>query len=201
MTKQEAQALILNANSYFEQHSVGYQTWGKVEFLQIAVRIDDQKLLISNPNKSLSNQTPEDLQEIPLKGHSYFQKILFWSRNCDIALLTHQEYAAQVTETIPPILDDQAQLLGVNIKISKNPVDAVFKTFGRYTTILSNGQSICIGKTLEDAFVASQLLEKTAKAWILGKYIGGAKAINSIEALVMQIYYQLKYSKESQKNI
>lgn len=196
----EAQHLILHAHSYFEKHNAGYTTWGKVNFLQIAVRLDDRKILVSNPNKPLDKQTVEDLEVLPLKGSSYFQKILFWRWSSNVALLTQQEFASQVTETIPPILDDQAQLLGVNIKIAKNPIDAVFKIFGRYTVIIENGQSICIGSSLEDAFVAAQLLEKTSKAWVLGKYLGGAKAINIIEAWAMQQFYLLKYSKEASKN-
>lgn len=195
-----AQQLILGANEYFELHNAGYKTWGKVNFLQIAVRLDDRKILISHPDKALSQQTLEDLKIIPLKGESYFQKIFFWRWNIQVILLTHQEYASQVKETIPPILDDQAQLLGVNIKIAKSPIDALFKIFGRYATILHDGKSICIGNSLEDAFVAAQLVEKTSKAWVLGKYLGGAKSINIIEAWAMQQFYLLKYSKEAQKN-
>ncbi|MCZ2394416.1 MAG: hypothetical protein LC105_11200 [Chitinophagales bacterium] len=197
----EAQNLILNAPAFFEQHLEGYQTWGNVNFLQIAVRLDNRKILVSNPDKSLKEQTINDFSILPLKGDSYFQKLLFWKWKINIALLTYQEFASQVNETIPPILDDQAQLLGVNVKISKNPADAVFKTIGRYATILNDHKSICMGANLEDAFVAAQLLEKTSKAWVLGKYLGGAKAINIIEAWAMQQFYQLKYSKEAQKNI
>lgn len=201
MRLEEAQDLILQAHTYFKKHEASYQSWGKVNFLQIAVRLNDRKILLSNPDKGLDQQKAEDLKIIPLKGDTYFQKILFWSWNCHVVLLTHQEYASQIKETIPPILDDQAQLLGVNVKVSKKPSDVVFKTFGRYATILEDGHSICIGKTLEDAFVASQLLEKTSKSWILGKFLGGAKSINIIEAWVMQQFYLLKYSKQSSKNI
>src|SRR5690554_1584363 len=201
MELEKAQELILHAHTYFKKHEAGYKSWGKVNYLQIAVRLNDRTILISNPNKTLDQQEIQNLKIIPLKGASYFQKILFWNWNCKVALWTHQEYAAQIKETIPPILDDQAQLLGVNVKISNQPSDVVFKTLGRYATILSNGHSICFGKTLEDAFVATQLLEKTSKAWILGKHLGGAKSINIIEAWIMQQFYLLKYSKQSSKNI
>lgn len=200
MKLEQAQNLILGAANYFERQSQGYENWGQVHFLQMAVRLDDRQILVSHPEKPLSEQTEKDFKILPLKGESYFQKMLFWNWNCKIALLTQQEFASQVSETIPPILDDQAQLLGVNIKISNNPAHAVWNTIGRYTTILSNGQSLCIGKTLEDVFVASQLLEKTSKAWILGKLIGGAKSINIVEAWIMQQFYLLKYSKQAEQN-
>ncbi len=201
MTLIEAQQLIRSASDYFLHNREGYQSWGEVKFVQIAVRIDNRQLLISDPEKKLSEQTPEDLRIIPLKGDSYFQKILFWSPACNIALKTKQEFASQIQDTIPPVLDDQAQLLGINVKISKNPSDAVLKTIGRYATILKDGYSICIGKNLEDAFTASQLLEKTSKTWVLGKYLGGAKSINIFEAWIMHLFYQLKYSKQADKNI
>lgn len=200
MNLTEAQQLILGAHAFFEKNIAGYKTWGKVDFLQIAVRFNKNKILVSHPDKPLSQQTIEDFKILPLKGENYFQKILFWRWKIQVVLLTRQEFASQVKETIPPILDDQAQLLGVNIKIAKNPIDALFKIFGRFAVNLDNGNTICIGNTLEDAFVAAQLVEKTSKAWVLGKYLGGAKSINIIEAWAMQQFFLLKYSKEAQKN-
>lgn len=200
MNLKSAQELILQAQSYFDHHSEGYQTWGKVELKQVAIRVDKNKILISHPTKSLSEQTIQDFELIPSKGKTYFQKIFFWKWNMEVAFITKQEYASQVNETIPPILDDQAQLLGVNIKITNKPEDIICTLFSRYATILQNGQSICIGKTFEDTFVAAQLLEKTSKAWVEGKYLGGAIPINIIEAWAMQQFYLLKYSKEAQKN-
>lgn len=200
MNLKTAQEHILQAHKYFEQHTEGYQTWGKVEFKQIAIRVDKKNILVSHPTKALSEQTIEDFDLIPTKGDTYFQKIFFWKWNMEVAFLTQQEYASQVKETIPPILDDQAQLLGVNIKITNKPEDIICTLFSRYTTILKNGQSICIGKSFEDAFVAAQLLEKTSKAWLEAKYLGGAIPINIVEAWAMQQFYLLKYSKESQKN-
>ena len=129
MKLKAAQELILNAPHFFKIHLEGYHTWGKVEFLQIAVRLDNKKILISHPEKPFEQQTQNDFEILPLKGNTYFQKLLFWKWSSDVVVMTRQEYASQVKETIPPILDDQAQLLGVNIKISTSPSDAVFKSF------------------------------------------------------------------------
>jgi len=110
-----------------------------------------------------------------------------------------QQYASQVKEEIPAILDDQAQLLGVTVRIS-NPREIAFGLKGRFATILSDGKSVCIGSSIDDAYVAAQLLEKTSKVFLEAKYLGGAKPINKIEAWFMQQYYLLKYSKEAVKN-
>lgn len=200
MNLQSAQLQLLGAHQYFETQSAGYQTWGKVNFLRIALRVGKDQILISHPDKPLSEQTIADFQLLPLRGETFYQKIFFWRSGIHAVLLTHQEYASQVKETIPPILDDQAQLLGVNVKIARKEIDILCTLFGRYATILGNGQSICIGHSLEDAFVAAQLLEKTSKAFIEAKILGGAKPINIIEAWAMQQFYLLKYSKEASKN-
>lgn len=117
-----------------------------------------------------------------------------------VVLIIQQEYAAQVKEEIPAILDDQAQLLGISIRVAKNDDDIVHALNGRFAAVLLNGSSICLGASLEDAYVAAQLLEKTSKAFIEAKYLGGAKSINKIEAWLMQKFYQFKYSKEASKN-
>ena len=71
---------------------------------------------------------------------------------------------------------------------------------GRFAAILKDGNSICVGNNLEEAYVAAQLLEKTSKAFVEAAHLGGAKSINRIEAWLMHQFYKLKYSKEAKKN-
>ena len=91
-------------------------------------------------------------------------------------------------------------MLGVTIRVAKDNNGIVKAIKSRFAAVQQNGKSICIGNTLEDAYVAAQLLEKTSKAFIEAKFLGGAKSINKIEAWVMQQFYQFKYSKEAHKN-
>lgn len=100
-----AQELLLQAHQYFGKHTEGYQTWGTVAFKQIAIRVDKNNILTSHPTLPLSMQSTEDYKLIPLKGNTYFQKIFFWKRNIQVAFITQQEYASQIKETIPPILE------------------------------------------------------------------------------------------------
>lgn len=199
MNKQEAIQTILHASSYFEQHSAGYKSWGKVEVLQIALRLQTGEILASDKNKKLNELSDSDIH-IENKN-SFIHTIFSKRKNIQALLITRQEYAAQVTKEIPPILDDQAQLLGVSVKIAKDEQNAYCALRGRFAAILKNGNSICIGNNLEEAYVAAQLLEKTSKAFVEAAYLGGAKAINRIEAWLMQKFYLLKYSKEAKKNI
>lgn len=198
MNKQEAIQVLLKAADFFEQQSAGYKSWGKVEVLQIAMRLDNNEIITTPKNKALSSLTAQDI--VVAAHDTVFSKIFSKRKKVQVILITQQEFASQVKEEIPPILDDQAQLLGVTVRIAKNDDDIIDSLNGRFASVLLNGNSICLGNSIDDAYVAAQLLEKTSKAFVLAKYLGGAKSINKIEAWLMQQFYQFKYSKEAKKN-
>ena len=198
MNKQEAIQILLNAAGFFEQQSAGYKSWGKVEVLQIAMQLENDEIIYTQKNKALSLLTAEDI--VVANNDSVFYKIFSKRKKVQVILITQQEFASQVKEEIPPILDDQAQLLGVTVRIAKNEDTILHALNGRYAAVLLDGKSICLGNSIDDAYVAAQLLEKTSKAFVEAKYLGGAKSINKIEAWLMQQFYQFKYSKEAKKN-
>ncbi|HRH57434.1 MAG TPA: hypothetical protein PLS10_07265 [Chitinophagales bacterium] len=198
MKKTQAIQQLLNAATYFDQQSVAYKSWGKVEVTQIAMRLDNNEIIHTQKSKSISSITDTDI--VTANSDSIFSKIFTKRKKVSVILITQQEYASQVKEEIPAILDDQAQLLGVSVRVAKNDDDIIHSLNGRFAAVLLNGTSICLGTSLEDAYVAAQLLEKTSKAFIEAKYLGGAKSINKIEAWLMQQFYQFKYSKEAKKN-
>jgi ribulose-5-phosphate 4-epimerase/fuculose-1-phosphate aldolase len=199
MNKQEAINSLLAANSFFEIQSESYKSWGNVNVLQIALRISAGEFLVTDVNKSLGAITAGDinLQSI---SKDVFSQIFTSRKRINTILITQQEYASQLQEEVPAILDDQAQLLGVSIRLAKNESQITKSLSGRFAVILSDKKSICLGTSIDDAYVAAQLLEKTSKVFIEAKHLGGAKAINKIEAWLMQQYYQFKYSKEAVKN-
>lgn len=198
MLKEEAIQVLLDAANYFEHQSAGYNSWGKVKVLQIAIRLNNNEILLTNENTPLASLTAAAVNEG--KNHSLFQQIFAKRKNIQVALLTQQEYASKVKKEIPPILDDQAQLLGVSVRVAQSEKEILRALCGRYASILPDGNSICIGNNIEEAYVAAQLLEKTSKAYIEAEYLGGAKPINKIEAWLMHKFYQFKYSKEAKKN-
>jgi L-fuculose-phosphate aldolase len=198
MNKQEAIQILLNAADFFEQQCAAYKSWGKVEVLQIAMRLENNEIITTTKNKSLSSITAQDI--VVADPDTIFSKIFSKRKKVQVILITQQEFASQVKEEIPPILDDQAQLLGISVRIAKNDDDITQSLKGRFAAVLLNGKSICLGNSIDDAYVAAQLLEKTSKAYVEAKYLGGAKSINKIEAWLMQQFYQFKYSKEAKKN-
>ena len=199
MTVEAGTEELLNASSYFETQGTGYKSWGHVKVVQVALRVNETSFLLTNKSKSLQQITKSDI-EIVQGTNSVFGQLFAKRKNVNAIFITQQEFASQVGEEIPAILDDQAQLLGITVRIAKTNEDAAWALSGRYAAILPAGQSICIGSSIEDAYVAAQLLEKTSKVFLEAKYLGGAKAINKIEAWFMQQYYRFKYSKEAIKN-
>ena len=195
----EAINSLLNAHHYFETQGSGYKNWGRVNVLQIALQVSPTEFLLTDGNKTLQQLTKAEIQSVSSSA-SLFQQIFSKRKRIGCILITKQQYASQLMVDVPAILDDQAQLLGVSIRIAKSENDILRALNSRFAAILPDGRSICIGATMDEAYVAAQLLEKTSKVFIEAKHIGGAVPINKIEAWLMQQYYQLKYSRESVKN-
>jgi ribulose-5-phosphate 4-epimerase/fuculose-1-phosphate aldolase len=186
--------------------SAGYESWGQVDIQRIAVR-HSSGIYITARGAQLTALRDTDVQALGLMEEEKLIAAIFKMRKgVDCIFITHQRYGSEIREEIPPILDDQAQLLGVSVRVaevgdSAKALTRVLKALqSRYAAVCSDGRCLCIGATLDDTFIAAQLLEKTAKAYTEAKYLGGAKPINRLEAWFMQQYYQLKYAKEAKKN-
>jgi hypothetical protein len=189
-----------------EAVAVGYKSWGAVMVHRVAVR-DGQYLYTVPGDRALSSLTDADITSLGDKDEDRMIAAIFAKRkNINCVLITRQEYASTITEEIPPILDDQAQLLGFSVRVADIHVaigaigKVVSALSSRYATVCSDGRCVCIGGTVDDAYIAAQLLEKTSKAWQEAKVLGGAKSINRFEAWAMQMYFQFKYAKEAKKN-
>ena len=189
--------------SQIDTVGAGYKSWGDVSIQRIAVRdgssiFDSQ---IDNPSSKFNTESSRNIEEDRIIA-SIFSK----RKNINCVMITRKEYASTVKEEIPPILDDQAQLLGVSIRVAdvsneKKAVPRVLKALSsRFAAVCSDGRCICIGGTVDDAYIAAQLLEKTSKAYLEARWLGGAKSINRLEAWAMQMYFQFKYAKEAKKN-
>jgi L-fuculose-phosphate aldolase len=186
--------------------SLAYKSWGDVKVHRVAIR-DGQFLYTVPGDRLLSSLTKADIASLQdTEEDKLIAAIFAKRRNINCIFITRQEYASTLREEVPPILDDQAQLLGVSIRVAdvhheRNAISKVLSAIkGRYAAVCSDGRCICIGGSVEDAYIAAQLLEKACKTFIEAKYLGGAKSINRLEAWAMQMYFQFKYSREAKKN-
>ena len=200
MNKAKAIETIVHLHSFLTQQQQGYSTWGKVEVLEISIRVDEGGYIFASNTTGWPSIKAEDIV-YHKNENSIYQTLFNTRKKIHVVLKTQQQFASQVKEVIPPILDDQAQLLGVTVRLANAEQNTVKALNNRFATNVMSGESFCIGNTLEDAYVAAQLLEKTSKVFVEAKVLGGAKPINKIEAWFMQQYYLLKYSKEAEQNV
>jgi ribulose-5-phosphate 4-epimerase/fuculose-1-phosphate aldolase len=101
---------------------------------------------------------------------------------------THSVYASAVAvagREIPPILDDQVAFLGGGIKLaghaptgSRAQVENVLAALGeRSAVLLPNHGAVATGRTLRDAFTAGELIEKTARIYLLALEAGNVNPL------------------------
>jgi L-ribulose-5-phosphate 4-epimerase len=104
-------------------------------------------------------------------------------KNINAIIHTHSVYASAAAvagREIPPILDDQVAFLGGEIQIARHAlsgspeqVTAVIEALGdRSGALLANHGAVGTGLTMRDAFTACQLIEKTAKIYLLALSTG-----------------------------
>ena len=111
---------------------------------------------------------------------------------------------AAARREVPPILDDMAQIIGPSVRVAdyalpstKKLVSCTMRALaGRNAALLANHGAICVGRDMDEAFVACEILEKSCRAFIEAEFLGGAAPINGIEARIMHEYYIRKYSKQ-----
>ena len=103
--------------------------------------------------------------------------------NINAVIHTHSVFASAISvagRDIPAILDDQVVFLGGEIKLAKHApsgsqkqVDNVLAALeDRSAVLLPNHGAVGIGRTMRDAFTACELIEKTAKIYLLALCTG-----------------------------
>jgi L-fuculose-phosphate aldolase len=96
---------------------------------------------------------------------------------------THPVYGSVIAVAgleIPPILDDQVTQIGGEIKVAQYALSGspemtgnVIAALGpRNAALLANHGAIALGRDLREAFTVCQLLEKTAKVYLLALGVG-----------------------------
>ena len=218
MTIDEARIQVCDAGKRLLAEGLVARTWGN-----ISVRLNDHEMVITPSGRKYEELEPGDMVVVDYKKDSYFGVLkpsseyklhteIYRSRKKVSAVIhTHQMNASTVAAArreIPPILDDQAQILGPSVRVAdyalpntKKIVRTTVKALkGRNAALMANHGAVCIGRDLKEAFVACQVLEKTCKAFIEAEFLGGAKSINKVEAWIMHKYFLMKYSKESERN-
>ncbi len=171
----------------------------------IAVR-DNDTMFVTDKDCLIADLTAENIKEVKIDSESNIFSQIFLARE-DIKVIVHAHpknicAVSNKGKTIPAVLDDMAQIVGVNAKCAKNNTESIIKTMkGRNSILVKNDGAICTGRTLNETYACCLILEKSARAFIGGSILGGCKVINPFEARLMRFVYKVKYSKKNQENL
>ncbi len=152
----------------------------------------------------------ENLIEFPLtteeKDYVVIARLFAKRPEIHAVLYTHAPFVCAVAKakaTIPAVLDDMTQIVGLNCKTCKSAMtdDLVNGLKKRNSVLVPSGGALTVGRTMDEAYTCALVLDKASHAYVCGSVLGGNKIINCIEAKLMNIVYQKKYSKVNQENI
>ena len=180
----------------------------------IAVRQDDG-IVITNPKIDYSDVKAEDLTFVndknieSLEGNFRAAAVILYcavrqDKNAGAAAIVDSDSTVEFSskrKTLMPILDDLAQVCGVSIKCAQKNVasDVVAALSGqRNVCLLPEAGAVVTGRTLDEVFTATLVLDKACNAEILAEKKGGTDHMNALDALLEHVVFKLKYSKTNQ---
>ena len=176
---------------------------------RIAMRTKDG-FCVNDAEVSLCDLKPENLIELPLdtddKDYVVIARLFAKRPEVHAVLYTHAPFVCAVARakaTIPAVLDDMTQIVGLNCKTCKSATteDLVKGLRSRNSVLVPGGGALTVGRTMDEAYTCALVLDKASHAYVCGSVLGGNKTINCIEAKLMNVIYQKKYSKINQQNI
>ncbi len=135
-----------------------------------------------------------------------------YKKRDDINYITHTKdpyvvACSKMGKKMRPLIDDFAQIVGVNVKGAKyDPNNSlatakkvVKKLKGRNAVLLENNGALCVAGSEFDAGAIEFITNKGAKIQISAKMFGKVEPINPVETRLMRLVYKLKYSKQAGK--
>ncbi len=169
---------------------------------------------------TLGKKTKNLLLEFPLVEGQIFpadlppetaQHLALYLARPEFTVILHSTQENVITcsmagETVRPLLDDMAQIVGPNAKVVVNAKDSkslkkLVSAIGRRNAVLlKDSGALCAHKSLDDVHAVCQVLEKACKAYVDSRILGGGKPVPWLEAEVIRFVYQRKYSKQAEKN-
>jgi len=140
------------------------------------LNVDDIQILDFDAQK-VEGSLPPSI-ETPLHVGIYRAR-----KNVNAIIHTHSVFASAVSVAgldIPPILDDQVAFLGGGIKLARHALSGSQEQLtnvlaaleDRSAVLLQNHGAVGTGLTMRDAFNACELIEKTARIYLLALSTG-----------------------------
>ena len=206
---------IIDTCLWLKSQGLVFSTWGN-----ISVRLDDGNILITPSKVDYDIMTPEDLVVLSpdgkqVSGHrlstserEIHRKVM--NKRSDVGAIIHMHspyamMAAARNEGVPVISEEMCQLLGGAIPISYEFVpsdmheklgEVVSSTVNETNAVLiRNHGPMCFGKTLAEARVCCQVVEKSCKMYMHLLAAGGIQTISDENVARGRDYFLNSYGK------
>ena len=180
----------------------------------IAVK-DEDGIVITKPRIDYSDVKEDDVVFVneknieSLEGNFRAAAVILYcavkDKKADAAAIVDSDSTVEFSKkrkTIMPILDDMTQVCGVSIKCAgKNVASEVVTALSgqRNVCLLPEAGAVVTGRTLDEVFTATLVLDKACNAELLAESKGGTQHMNAVNALLEHVVFKLKYSKTNQK--
>lgn len=190
-------------------------SWGN-----ISARLDDEHIVITpsgTPYDKLtidmlviSNMNSEILGEgIPSSELPMHLAIYKAYPNVQAIVHTHSPHSsaiASMRKDLPPIMDDQVSILGGEVRCAKYALsgsselgeNTVLALKDRNACLWANHGAVCVGQSMDEAFMCAEILEKTAQIYLLASPIASPIELGEKEIKHLRDFYVNKYSKRQQ---
>jgi L-fuculose-phosphate aldolase len=63
--------------------------------------------------------------------------------------------------------------------------------------LLANHGAVALGRTMDEALTCARIVEKGCRAFVEAEFLGGAKSVGPVDALLMHQVYLRKYSRKA----
>ena len=191
---QEEKKIVLETAQKVLEKGLVVGTAGNVS-LRLPPEGDRQLLAITPSSKHYDLLSVEDIQVIDFEANTVEGDLppsvetrlhigIYQARkNINAVIHTHSVFASAISVAgldIPAILDDQVAFLGGEIKLAKHALagsreqvaNALAALEDRNAVLLPNHGAVGTGRTARDALTACELIEKTAKIYLLALSTG-----------------------------
>ena len=188
-------------------------SWGN-----ISVKLADGVYAVTPSGRGYANQKPEDIiiiddacntldGELTPSSESKLHTAIYNACPEAKAIIhTHSIYAsalAAMRKPVPAIIEDIVQIIGGRVNCAEYALpgtqeladNAVAALNGRKSVLLANHGAVCWGKSLADALIVCEILEKAAQIAIICQSCGGAVELSNEDAEIMHDFYEKHYSK------
>lgn len=152
-----------------------------------------------DPSEDLSQSSSRFDANIPPDHKSFYEN---YPRFNNIITLKNHIITEVMnnTTTLVPMLDDFAQMVGIDMKVCSNVSDAISVIKKRNAVFLRNMGAVCCAESQSDCKALLTLVNKNSLTYLNALKNGNAKGLSRFDSKRMRFIYTKQYSKRNKAN-